>query len=79
MKDTPLVLLDEPTAHLDTGRERSLAKTLGPWLESRTVIVAAHRLGLVGHVDRTLVLIGGRLFGSDDVGDPASVPIGARP
>jgi len=79
LRDAPLVLLDEPTAHLDAGRELSLASTLGPWLESRTVIVAAHRLGLVGRVDRTLALVGGRLVGVEDAGEPLVEPVGARP
>ena len=79
LRDAPLVLLDEPTAHLDADRELSLAKTLGPWLESRTVIVAAHRLGLVGRVDRTLVLVGGRLVDVDKAAEGAFVPIGTRP
>ncbi|MGA2530248.1 MAG: thiol reductant ABC exporter subunit CydD [Acidimicrobiales bacterium] len=65
LRDAPIVLLDEPTAHLDPARELSLAETLGPWLESRTVLVAAHRLGLVGRVDRTVVLELGRLVDAD--------------
>jgi ATP-binding cassette subfamily B protein len=79
LRDAPLVLLDEPTAHLDAGRELSLAETLGPWLENRTVIVAAHRLGLVGRVDRTLALVGGRLLRVDKADMPVFEPIGARP
>ncbi|MGD0983709.1 MAG: thiol reductant ABC exporter subunit CydD [Acidimicrobiales bacterium] len=79
LRDAPLVLLDEPTAHLDAGRELSLAETLGPWLENRTVIVAAHRLGLVGRVDRTLALVGGRLLRVDKADMPVCEPIGARP
>jgi len=77
LKDAPLVLLDEPTAHLDADRELSLAKTLGPWLESRTVLVAAHRVGLVGRVDRTVALVGGRLV--EEEGEPRLEPIGAGP
>jgi thiol reductant ABC exporter CydD subunit len=79
LRDAPLVLLDEPTAHLDAGRELSLAETLGPWLENRTVIVAAHRLGLVGRVDRTLALVGGRLLRVDKADMPVFEPIAARP
>jgi thiol reductant ABC exporter CydD subunit len=79
LRDAPVVLLDEPTAHLDADRELSLGKTLGPWLENRTVIVAAHRLGLVGRVDRTLALVGGRLVGADEEAEPGFAPIGARP
>ncbi len=79
LRDAPVVLLDEPTAHLDTRRELSLAESLGPWLENRTVILAAHRLGLVGRVDRTLALSGGRLVGADGVELTCREPIGAEP
>jgi thiol reductant ABC exporter CydD subunit len=78
LRDAPLVLLDEPTAHLDADRELSLAQSLGPWLERRTVLVAAHRLGLVGRVDRTLTLIGGRLVKAGEADEPRLEPIGAR-
>jgi thiol reductant ABC exporter CydD subunit len=45
LRDAPLVLLDEPTAHLDANREASLQESLSPWLEGRTVVMAAHRGG----------------------------------
>jgi ABC-type multidrug transport system fused ATPase/permease subunit len=79
LRDAPIMLLDEPTAHLDAARELSLAETLGPWLESRTVLVAAHRLGVVGRVDRTLALAGGRLVGVDEADARLLEPIGGRP
>jgi ATP-binding cassette subfamily C protein CydCD len=61
LRDVPLVLLDEPTAHLDAEREASLSSLLAPWLETRTVVVAAHRRGLVGRLDRTVTLVGGHI------------------
>jgi thiol reductant ABC exporter CydD subunit len=61
LRDAPVVLLDEPAAHLDADREASMRDALGPWLEGRTVVVAAHRRGLVGRVDRTVTLVGGRI------------------
>ncbi len=61
LRDVPVVLLDEPTAHLDTGREDSLRELLAPWLEGRTVVMAAHRGGLVGRVDRTVTLVSGQV------------------
>ncbi len=70
LRDAPLVLLDEPTAHVDTAREEALRDALSPWLEGRTVVVAAHRSGLVGRVDRIVHLVGGHLVdmpGSIDV------------
>jgi len=59
LRDVPVVLLDEPTAHLDAAREDDLRTLLAPWLEHRTVVMAAHRGGLVGRVDRTISLVGG--------------------
>lgn len=79
LTDAPLVLLDEPAAHLDAAREASLRAALAPWLEHRTVLVAAHRRGLVGRVDRTVALTGGRAVATGDGAAPLLEPIGAGP
>jgi len=44
----PLVLLDEPTAHLDEATTDQLRSSLSGWLAERTVIEASHRSGLLG-------------------------------
>ena len=54
--DREVVLLDEPIAHLDAHAETVLAETLGPWLETKTVLVAAHRPELVARLDRVVHL-----------------------
>ncbi|MGP8058818.1 MAG: thiol reductant ABC exporter subunit CydD [Acidimicrobiales bacterium] len=56
LRDAPLVLLDEPAAHLDARTEAELRRSLAPWLEGRTVIVAAHRTELVDRIDRVVRL-----------------------
>jgi len=71
LRDVPVVLLDEPTAHLDLDREASLRDLLAPWLEGRTVVMAAHRAGLVGRVDRTLTLLSGHVV---ETGAAGAVP-----
>jgi thiol reductant ABC exporter CydD subunit len=76
LRDVPLVLLDEPTAHLDADREASLSLLLAPWLETRTVVVAAHRHGLVGRVDRTVTLVGGQIV--EVASGPRAVPLVGR-
>jgi len=77
LKGAPVVLLDEPTAHLDAARELSLGEALGAFLENRTVLVAAHRLGLVGRVDRTVRMTAGRLVGADGTDRAVYHPAGA--
>lgn len=79
LRDVPLVLLDEPTAHLDADREASLRDALGPWLDGRTVVVAAHRRGLVGRVDRTATLVGGQIVEVGSASPQGARPIGTRP
>ena len=56
LRDAPLVLLDEPAAHLDTFSESQLRERLQPWLDQRSVVVAAHRSQLLGRVDKQIVI-----------------------
>jgi ABC-type transport system involved in cytochrome bd biosynthesis fused ATPase/permease subunit len=43
LSDAPLVLLDEPTAHLDAVTERAVLDTLHQWGQGRTLLLATHR------------------------------------
>jgi putative ABC transport system ATP-binding protein len=64
--DPPLLVLDEPTAHLDDERARQLSHDLQAIVdEGRAVLVASHDARLVDHpsVSRVLDLIDGRLRG----------------
>jgi thiol reductant ABC exporter CydD subunit len=56
LHDAPLVLLDEPDAHLDGTTRAQLRQSLAPWLSGRTVIVAGHHPEIVRDLDRTVVL-----------------------
>ena len=42
LRDTPLVLLDEPTAHLDPGTEAQVIESLQRLCIGRTAIIASH-------------------------------------
>ena len=71
-QDTPVVLLDEPTASLDL-RHQELAMALARRLagEGRAVVAVLHDLNLAAaHADRMAVLDAGRLAA---VGPPAEV------
>jgi ATP-binding cassette, subfamily C, bacterial CydCD len=52
----PILLLDEPTAALDASTVQRLAPAIEPWLDGRTVVVAAHEAVLLGHFDGVVAL-----------------------
>lgn len=61
LKDAPIVVLDEPTAALDTESEGAVQAAFDALVRDKTVIVIAHRLSTISGADRILVLDGGRL------------------
>ena len=71
-QDAPLLLLDEPTAHLDVRHQLDLAERIVALSASgKTVLAAIHDLDLAARVaDRVWVLSGGTLLAD---GPPASV------
>lgn len=60
LRDTPLVLLDEATAHLDSVNEEQLNTSIREWARGHTVIVIAHRLNTIIDADRILVMDNGQ-------------------
>jgi ABC-type transport system involved in cytochrome bd biosynthesis fused ATPase/permease subunit len=61
LRDAPLVLLDEPAAHLDPVGARQLARAIETALAGRTVLVVSHGRGWAGGADRVIRLDQGRL------------------
>lgn len=57
----PLVLFDEPTAHLDRDAEAAVAAAIDRLARGRTTITIAHRLATVAGATRVVVLDGGRI------------------
>jgi len=68
VRDAPLVLLDEPVAHLDARSEAALRDSLREWFESKTVLLAAHRPQLVARLDRVVSLDGDGVPGNREPG-----------
>lgn len=66
LKDPTIVLLDEPTAGLDSAAEEEFLRLLEPLLAGRTAIVVAHKIQALPRVQRILVLEGGRMAESGD-------------
>ena len=59
--DFGLILLDEPSAALDPLAEYELMQSLMTLAEGKTVVMVAHRLSTVRHMDRILVMNHGAL------------------
>jgi subfamily B ATP-binding cassette protein MsbA len=60
LKDAPILLLDEPTAALDSESEREVQKALDGLRAGRTTLVVAHRLQTIVDSNRIWVIEGGR-------------------
>lgn len=63
LKNAPILILDEATSALDTPTERLIQASLDTILETSqaTVIAIAHRLSTLKHMDRIVVLEGGKI------------------
>jgi ATP-binding cassette subfamily B protein len=60
LKNAPILLLDEPTAALDSESEREVQKALDELRIGRTTLVVAHRLQTIVGADRVFVIEAGR-------------------
>jgi len=60
-KGRRLLVLDEPTAHLDVTAEASFNQRITELARGATVLLISHRLSTVRHADRVLVLSEGRI------------------
>ena len=61
LKDTPVVLLDEPTVALDPLTEHALLEDLFTVLEGRSVVMVTHHLAGIEHMDRVVFIEDGRI------------------
>jgi ABC-type multidrug transport system fused ATPase/permease subunit len=61
LKDTPVLILDEPTSSLDAETELRLMDRLEAWGDGRVIFLITHRLSTIRRADRIAVLEGGRL------------------
>ena len=61
IRNNPILILDEPTAALDTESEKFVMDALHRLMQKRTVITIAHRLSTIRDADKILVLKDGVL------------------
>ncbi|MER5349542.1 thiol reductant ABC exporter subunit CydD [Kitasatospora sp. NPDC002551] len=76
LKDAPVLLLDEPTAHLDPESEAAVTRATADLMRGRTAIVVAHRRSLLPHADRIVTVRAGVL---DPAGPAPIAPAGPGP
>lgn len=55
LKNAPIIILDEPTAALDTCSEVQVQKAINSLVKNQTVIIIAHRLSTITNADQILV------------------------
>ncbi len=56
VRNNPILILDEPTAALDTESEKLVVGALEKLMKGRTVIMIAHRLSTIRDADKIIVL-----------------------
>lgn len=61
VRNTPWLLLDEPSAHLDHDSERQVTQALQRLARGRTTVTIAHRLQTVRDAGRIVVMQNGRI------------------
>ena len=59
LEQNKVLVLDEPTAHVDPSTEQTIQTTVRDQLRESTVITVAHRLNTIRDCDKILVMEGG--------------------
>lgn len=60
-KNSPVLILDEATSHLDSKTEQYIQQNIRKELNDKTLIIIAHRLSTLKDVDRIIVIEEGRI------------------
>ena len=61
LRDAGLILLDEPTAHLDAALEQAVLDDLRRFAKGRTMVIATHSLAVAAQMHKTWQIAGERL------------------
>ena len=62
LKNTPILILDEATASVDTATEKLIQEALERLMQNRTSFVIAHRLSTIRKADQILVMQHGQII-----------------
>ncbi|MBR6647414.1 MAG: ATP-binding cassette domain-containing protein, partial [Clostridia bacterium] len=61
LRNSPVLILDEATASVDTQTEKLIQSAIDSVIENRTTIIIAHRLSTVRNADKIVVLEEGKI------------------
>ncbi len=77
IRDTPILVLDEPTAALDAATELKVLTNLSEWGKDRAIFLITHRISTIRRADNILYLDEGRIVESGSHDELMSVEDGA--
>ena len=77
VRDTPVLILDEPTAALDPDAESALVEALNGIKKNRVVFLIAHRLSTVASADLVVFMDNGRIVEAGSPSELMAMPDGA--
>jgi ABC-type multidrug transport system fused ATPase/permease subunit len=67
--NTPILIFDEATSALDSETESNIQKAIESELKEKTMIIIAHRLSTLRHVDKIIVFENGKIVETGKFGD----------
>lgn len=76
--DPPILLLDEPTSHLDNAVERRFIDAMQTWLKGRTLFLVTHRSALLSLVERVILIDKGKVVADGPRDDVVAMLAGGR-
>ena len=76
IRDTPILILDEPTAALDADTEHRVMSNLAEWGKGRAIFLITHRISTIRRADNILYLDQGRILENGDHAALMNIPNG---
>ena len=67
LKDAPILILDEPTSHLDNESEEYIQEAINELVKNRTVLIIAHRQSTISNADKVIALENGEIISKSAV------------
>ncbi len=76
--DPPILVLDEPTSHMDNASEAAMKERLEHVLAGKTVLLITHRSSMLSLVDRLIILDAGKVVADGSKDDVLQALKGGR-